>query len=64
MVTDDGKTPPLPPRVRAHVDEAQRIVRIVLPPFSELTDEEARAAIEEAIRIRRTWEAMGYSTRQ
>ena len=63
MTADDPQTPPPTPRVRAHVDEAHRIVHIVLPPFDQMTDDQARAALEEAIRLRREWEAKGYTSR-
>ena len=49
--------------VRAEVNEAQRVARIVLPPMEQLTDAEARAALERALVLRREWEAKGYSVR-
>ena len=60
----DEPSPSLPaPRVRVHVDEAHRTVHITLPPFGRMTDDGARAALEDAIRLRREWEAKGYSVR-
>jgi hypothetical protein len=45
------------------VDEAERLVRIIFPPMDELTDEEARAALERALVLRREWEGKGYVVR-
>ena len=61
----EEQNPPAPPlvRVRVHVDEAHRTVHLVLPPFTELTDDQARAALEEAIRLRKEWEAKGFRSR-
>jgi hypothetical protein len=45
------------------VDEAQRIVYLIVPPMENLTAEEARAALERALALRREWEAKGYAVR-
>jgi hypothetical protein len=52
--------PAMADEVRAVVDEAVRAVRIVFPPLEKLTDEEARAALERALDLRREWERKGY----
>ena len=49
--------------VCATVDEARRVVHIVLPTLANLTDEQARAALERALLLRREWESKGYEVR-
>ena len=49
--------------VHVKVDEDRRVVHIVLPPFAELTEEQARAALERALQLRREWESKGYEVR-
>ena len=52
------------PRARTFVDETRRAVQFFLPPFSAMTDEQARAVLEEAISLRHEWERKGYATRR
>jgi hypothetical protein len=50
-------------RVGVTVDEAQRVVHIQLPRLAEMTDDQARAALEQAMQIRKEWEENGYEIR-
>ena len=52
--------PPWPTRFARWWTEALRAVRIVFPPLEKLADEEARAALERALDLRREWERKGY----
>jgi hypothetical protein len=47
--------------VRAVVDEAQRVVHLIVPPLAKLTEHESRAVLERARALRREWEAKGYA---
>jgi hypothetical protein len=49
--------------VRVVVDEGKRVVYIVVPPLSKLTEEEQRAALARALALRREWESKGYAVR-
>jgi hypothetical protein len=49
--------------VGVEVDEATRVVHIILPPMAELTDEQARDDLEQALVLRREWESKGYAVR-
>lgn len=53
----------MPEEVRAEVDEARRVVHIILPTLARLTDEQARNALERALVLRREWESKGYEVR-
>ena len=62
-MSDPNDKAPAERHVGVTVDEAQRVVHIKLPPFAEITDDQAKAALEAAIRIRKEWEVKGYDVR-
>ena len=62
-MSDANEKAPDERRVGVTVDEAQRVVHIQLPRLAEMTDDQALAALEQAIQIRKEWEENGYEIR-
>ena len=48
---------------RAVVDDARRIVHLIVPPLAKLSEADARAVLQRALVLRREWEGKGYAVR-